>query len=135
MDLIIRAKEPYEKIMKRESHLLFTQETKFSYEFWNLKKGIPTLISEKVNLHISNSHSPDTNSLTQRKQVQHAQTICNNILCQERNNQWLKMKGLKGAELCLSSSSGLLQTLFTFFYKEKAFWLCIIIQQNSLLLI
>lgn len=74
MDLIIRAKEPYEKIMKRESHLLFTQETKFSYEFWNLKKGIPTLISEKVNLHISNSplltliHSHKENKYSMHRQ-------------------------------------------------------------------
>lgn len=37
MDLIIRAKNSYEQLMKRESHL-FAQETKLISEFWNLKK-------------------------------------------------------------------------------------------------
>lgn len=43
-------------------------------------------------------------------------------------------KRLKGVELWLNSSSGPLQTFFTISYKERAFWMCIIVQQNSHLL-
>lgn len=75
---MMRHKEPYQKFMKRESHLLFAQETKFSYEFWNLRKGISTHTSEKVNLHSSNSPLL-TVSFIQRKQVQHVQTVSNNF--------------------------------------------------------
>lgn len=52
MDLIIKAKNSYEQLMKRESRI-FAQETKLISAFWNLRKGIPTSTSKKVNLHVS----------------------------------------------------------------------------------
>lgn len=95
MDLIIRAKNSYEQLMKRESHL-FAQETKLISEFWNLKKRIPTSTSRKVNLHVSIPHSWQYNSLTQKtpkKQVQHGWTVSSKIIWQNKNNQCLIMKG------------------------------------------
>lgn len=115
--------------MKRESHL-FAQETKLISEFWNLKKRIPTSTSRKVNLHVSIPHSWQYNSLTQKtpkKQVQHGWTVSSKIIWQNKNNQCLIMKG-HWALIELKFK------LFAICYNKRAFWLCIITQQNSGLL-
>lgn len=94
MDLIIKAKNSYEQLMKRD------------------KINLCILESEKRNTHIHIQKSkftclyfPTPDSIIQlhrkkkTKQVHHGWTVSNKIIWQDKNNQWLIMKGLKGTEL------------------------------------